>query len=72
MSNDTKGLINGLESEDIHMFYVIGQPCTKLAMALVIFLSVLVVRVIKVFLMIYTQNKITVVYTVKHLNVSNF
>ena len=48
MSIDAKGLISGLGSEDIHMFYVILQSCTKLPMALVIFLSVLVIRVIKV------------------------
>ena len=46
VSNDVKGLINSLESEGIHTFYVIWQSYTKLAMALVMFLSVLVIRVI--------------------------
>lgn len=45
---DANGLVNGLESEDLHTDYVISQSCTKLAMALVIFVSVLVISLINV------------------------
>ena len=40
-------MINGLESDDLHISYVITQLCTKVAMALDIFLSEHVISFIK-------------------------
>ena len=71
VSNDAKGLANSLESEDTHINvnYVLCNLTMmyKISYDFNDFLIGACHKGNKRFLIIYTQNKITVFYTVKHL-----